>query len=295
LELIGSRSPTADAEIIEITVKFYTTIGIRGVCVLLNSIGRFETRRRYAEAILKYAEPFLKGMPTDIQQRAYKNPLRLLDSKDPELIEALREAPYILDFLEEDSKKHFEQLQELLTEAGVSYTVDPRIVRGLDYYTDTVFEVQSPLLGAQSSLCGGGRYDMLVEQLGGPPTPCVGVALGMERALLVEPKVIMEAPQPRLDVYVVAVGEEAQKETRNLARQLREAGLSANYDLDFKSLKAQLKNADRMQARFAALLGENELAQNAAALRNLETGQQELVSLPEVASWVEQRLQEKTV
>jgi histidyl-tRNA synthetase len=117
----------------------------------------------------------------------------------------------------------------------------------------------------------------------------------MERALLVEPKVIMEAPQPRLDVYVVAVGEEAQKETRNLARQLREAGLSANYDLDFKSLKAQLKNADRMQARFAALLGENELAQNAAALRNLETGQQELVSLPEVASWVEQRLQEKTV
>lgn len=279
LELIGSDSPAADAEIIEMTVGFYRRIGISGVSVLLNSIGREETRARYRDALLTHAEPYLRTQDQESRDRAEKNPLRMLDSKDPGMQAALSDAPLIQDYLEEASRASFDQLQGLLREAGVDFVVAPRIVRGLDYYTDTVFEVQSNDLGANNSLCGGGRYDNLVKELGGPDMSAVGVGIGVERALIVAEAVNATFPAPRLVAYVAAATESARGVVATLARSLRDAGLSAVRDLDGKSLKSQLKQADRLSARFALLIGDDELATSTVGLRDLQSGDQRSIAM----------------
>lgn len=277
LELIGSPSSAADAEVIEITVRFYEALGIKGVNVLLNTLGRSECRARYREAILQYAQSYLSGQPEEIRAKVEKNPLRLLDSKDPEVQEALKGCPPVTNYLEDESKRRFDELQALLTEANVPYVVSPDIVRGLDYYTETVFEVQSTSIGAQSALCGGGRYDDLISELGGSATPSVGVAMGIERALMVQEAEGIEVDEPKPTVFVVSAGAEAARSTRNLVAHLRSNGIATLIDIDCRSMKSQLKQADKSGAVYAAIIGDDELANDTVTLRDMRSSEQRSV------------------
>lgn len=283
LELIGSPSPTADAEIIEFVAKFYEKIGIGKVQVMVNSIGRAQCRVKYREVVLEHFASYLRDATQEEQDKAQMNPLRLLDTKDPAAAELKSAVPSILDYLEDESKAHFEILQSLLSEAEVDYKIAPDIVRGLDYYTDTVFEVVSDRLGAQSSLCGGGRYDSLIKQLGGPETPSVGVGMGIERALLVLESLEANFPDPKPVIFVIQATEDAAAVCRALTRSLRAQGVEAHMDLDGKKMSAQLKQADRVGARFAAIIGTDEISQDQATLRDLSTGGQESVSFEDLA------------
>jgi histidyl-tRNA synthetase len=286
IELIGSASPAADAEIIEFTVRFYERLGIRRVRVSLNSLGRAECRKSFRSALLEFAEPKLAGYDEQFRAKIRANPLRLLDTKDEELKLALENAPSVLDFLEPESAERFAELQRLLGLAEVDFVVDSGIVRGLDYYTETVFEVQSDALGAQNALCGGGRYDDLVSELGGAPTPSVGVAMGIERALLViEASGTDWKPQPP-DVFVVSAGPESADAAASLARALRAAGIACITDPDCRSMKSQMNQANKSGARFAAIIGEVELKSGTVTLRALSTGEQEAVRLQSVAEHI---------
>jgi len=279
LELIGSPSVAADAEIIGLTVGFYKRLGLKETNVLLNSLGRAECRARYRQAILAHASNWLAQQPEEMQEKTKKNPLRLLDSKDPEVQELMASAPSILDFLEEVSKLRFDQLQCLLTEAGVKYTVSPGIVRGLDYYTETVFEVQSEGLGSQNSLCGGGRYDDLIKELGGPPTPSVGVAMGIERALMVLEQQDLLPPETKPDYFVAFTpGEETRRAALNIAKELRAKSLVTLMDIDGKSLNSQMRQADKTGARKVVIVGENELQSGTVTVKDLASGEQETVA-----------------
>ncbi|MCH8978552.1 MAG: histidine--tRNA ligase [Armatimonadetes bacterium] len=282
LELIGSGSPAADAEVIEITVRFYERLGITDVRALLNCIGRAETRKRFGEAVLSHVAGWLKDQDSAGQERARKNPLRLLDSKDDEIKEAVVGAPSILDHLEDSSREHFEAVQELLADANVDFSVRPEIVRGLDYYTDTVFEVQSEGLGAQNALCGGGRYDDLVKGIGGPDTPAVGVAMGVERALIVMEDQRVQVPQVRTQAFLVAATDGAKDAVAKLARDMRAAGISVMTDLEERSLRNQMKQADRSLAPHAVILGDEELEAGTVTLRDLQEGTQKQVSQEEL-------------
>ncbi len=278
LELVGSSSVTADAEVIEITSGFFTAVGITDHVAQINTLGRDQCRARFREAILSHMASFLAGESEEVRAKANKNPLGLLDSKDPATQAALQGLPPILDFLEDDSKARFDELQRLLCEAGVPFRVAPDVVRGLDYYTETVFEVLSDKLGAQSSLCGGGRYDNLVKDLGGSPTPSVGVGIGIERTMLVLESMGKLPSEPQPLAFVVSAGDEAKDAIHALARALRRAGVSTLVDLDHRSLKSQLRQADKSGARFALVIGPEELAKGTVQVRNLQEGSQ--VELP---------------
>lgn len=279
LELIGVSTPEADAEIIEMTVRFYELLGLKGLKVLLNSIGRDSCRAAYREIVLSHFRGYLESLDDEGRAKALKNPLRLLDMKDPSAQELAQTVPSILDYLEPDSRGRFEQLQALLREATVEYEIAPSIVRGLDYYTDTVFEVQSESLGAQSSLCGGGRYDGLVEQLGGPSTPAVGVGMGIERALMVLEAEAAVPDSSESLTYIVAATDSAREAIRTVARSLRTAGKQVIIDLGTKNMKSQLKDADRLHARKVCIIGEDELETGSAIVRDMVSGDQLLVPL----------------
>jgi histidyl-tRNA synthetase len=276
LELLGSSSAAADAEVIEITIRFYEALGLKELRVLVNSLGRDATRTAYREALLEYAAPYLSGQPPEVQDQARRNPLRMLDSKEPGMQEAMREAPKVLDFLEDESRAHFDAVLALLDEAGLRYQVDAGVVRGLDYYTDTVFEVQADALG-DKSLCGGGRYDGLVERLGGPATPAVGVAMGVERALMAQREQGATPHPARRGTYLIAATGSARAEVRRLARELRTAGLAVFLDHDGRSLRSQLRQADRENAAAAVLIGDEEMAHGVATLRDLASSSQRTV------------------
>lgn len=283
LELVGSSSAEADAEVIEATVRFYEALGIEGIRVRLNSIGRSDCRTAYRDALLAFARPILADMPDEFRLKAERNPLRLLDSKDPKLAESLKEAPAILGFLEPDSRARLDATQALLQEAGIAYDLDGGIVRGLDYYTETVFEIHSDLLGAQSTLCGGGRYDNLIKELGGPDLPAVGVGIGIERALIV----LESRPEPPFspDVFVVALGPEAREAARGALRALRAGNVTCITDLEGRSLKSQLNQANRAGARWAVILGEDELKNGVATVRSMADGAQQNVALAGLAAF----------
>lgn len=274
LELIGSASPKADAEVIEATVRFYERMGIKGLNVLLNSIGRQTTRAAYREALLKFAQPHIAAMEPEAAERMQRNPLRLLDSKDPELAAAMSSAPKVLDYLEPESAEAFVTLQSLLKDSGIQFTLAPEIVRGLDYYTDTVFEVHSTQLGAQSALCGGGRYDNLIAAIGGPPTPSVGVGIGVERAHMVLEAEGLLPERPAVKAFLCAARPEHELRIQEIARMLRAGGVSCQYDFEGRSLKSQFKAADRSGAEFAIVVGDDEAESGTLTLRNLRTHEQ---------------------
>jgi histidyl-tRNA synthetase len=277
LELIGSDSPRADAEIIEATVRFYHALGMVGVMVHLNSLGTTECRERYRALLLNYAEPYLKSQPDEVRERAERNPLRMLDFKDPEAIEVMKGAPVMLDSLSDEARERFATVQDVLRTANIPFELKPNIVRGLDYYAHTVFEIHSDKLGAQSQICGGGRYDGLVKELGGPPLGCVGVGVGIERTLIALEAETGKVQAPGIDVCVVAAGSDAVGPADALARELRAAGLSVVGDVDGRSLKSQIKFADRQQARFVAIIGDDEIAAETVTVRNMASAEQSAV------------------
>lgn len=281
-ELIGSGSPLAEAEVAQAVLAFYARLGLTGLELRLNCIGRAESRARYGEALLRYLSGWLEGLAPDARAAAEKNPLRLFDSKDPKVHDALAGAPRLADFLEDASRAHFEAVLGALDECGVVYSVDDGIVRGLDYYTDTVFEVQSAALGAQSSLCGGGRYDGLIGALGGKDVPSVGVGIGVERALIAISEAGTDVPMRRPTYYLVAATPDAWPVVRAQARTLRAAGVSCLFDLDARPIKAQLKAADRSGARFAAIWGTDELAAGTVTVKDLASGVQRSVGAEEL-------------
>ncbi|MCW5935732.1 MAG: histidine--tRNA ligase [Fimbriimonadaceae bacterium] len=283
LELIGSPTPEADLEVIDATYRFYRAIQLKKVELRVNNIGRFEDRARYGEQILAHMEGWLRDQSEEDRAKAQKNPMRLLDTKDPNCRAALGGVPAISAFRGQASQQHHARLVQLLAESGIPFVEDEGIVRGLDYYTDTVFEVVAPELGEGLSLCGGGRYDTLIEQLGGPPTPSVGVAPGVERALLaLELQGVAFRAEP-LACYLVAATDAAREAVRKLAASLRDEHVSCSLDLEGKGMKAQFKQADRSGASFAAILGDDELAGGYVSLKDLKTGEQRQVKKEELA------------
>lgn len=278
VELIGSGTPDADAEVIELTVRFYQTLGIRNISIKLNSLGEEECRKSYREALLEYARPHLRDFPEEFRARCEKNPLRLLDSKDPEVQKIVADAPPITRYYEKETIEHFESLQKLLNSLGITYEIDPKLVRGLDYYTKTVFEVQSEFLGAQNALCGGGRYDNLIEEYGGQPTPAVGVAMGIERALMVMETLEIEKKVERLlDVFAVCLTEN-RIEFAKFVKFLRDSGISVVTDLEFRSAKSQFRQADKSGANYAVILGDEELEKGVVKVKDMRSGEE--VTLP---------------
>jgi histidyl-tRNA synthetase len=277
-ELIGASSAEADAEIIELAFRYFSELGLGNDPISINSIGLDECRGKYSEVILTHMSAYLKGAELDVQARIQKNPLGLLDTKDAAQREALNGLPSILDYLEDSSKARFDKLQLLLTEAGVKYRVAPEVVRGLDYYTETVFEFES-LLVPGLSLFGGGRYDNLVKQLGGPPTPCVGFGIGVERLLLaLEAAQNVVAPMSP-EVFVVRATESAGELSRSVVRSLRSSGISVMLDIDSRSMKSQMRQADGSGAKIAIILGDDEVAGSHLTIKNLENGEQKTVSV----------------
>ena len=267
-EIYGDPGPYVDAELIDMLVGFLTDLGVQDVQVLINSLGHGATRARYRAALLDYLRPRAQGLSSDSQRRLERNPLRVLDSKAPQDQEVAANAPRILDFLSAEDDAHFDALRSALDALHTPYEVDAHLVRGLDYYTRTLFEIRGRGgdLGAQNALCGGGRYDDMIAQLGGKATPAIGFALGIERLLLaMEPAVAVA----RLDAFLAAQRPEDRSDLLVLARTLREAGLHVETDLRGNSLKSQLRRADKSGARFAAVLGENERANGTVMLTNL--------------------------
>lgn len=289
-EVFGAADPAADAEVIALAAGFFRALGLRGFSVRLNSIGCPGCRPAYRERLRTYYAPHLGAVCDDCRRRFEQNPLRLLDCKRDRALAA--GAPSVLEHLCGDCASHFRAVQEYLHDLGVDFVLDPGIVRGLDYYTRTVFEVVHGQLGAQSSLCGGGRYDGLVEACGGPPTPAVGFALGMERLLLTLQQEGVALPvSGGLDVFVAIAGgageaDQARRAAAVLVARLRAEGVSADMDLAGRSLKAQMRYAAKYPARFVAIMGEEELARGTVALRDMERGTQEELSLGAVVERV---------
>jgi histidyl-tRNA synthetase len=285
IELLGSDAPAADAEAIAALRAVYDAFGVTGTRLRLNALGGAEARAAYRDALNNYFEPHRARLSETSRQRLETNPLRILDTKEETERALLADAPRLGAYLTDADRAHFEAVQALLGDLGVPFDVDPLLVRGLDYYTGVVFELESDALGAQSALAAGGRYDGLAEAVGGKqPVPAVGWAAGFERlflALQATGYAFPEAPRP--DAYLVALGEEAQRWAFAEAQRLRAAGLAVAFDLQGRSMKAQMKEADRSRARCAVIVGSNELAAGAAAVRALDTSAQREVRFEELA------------
>lgn len=279
-ELLGSSSPLCDAEVIFLAVEICNTLGLTETTLHLNSIGCPGCREGYRKALTEYLGAREAELCDDCRRRLGRNPLRVLDCKNETCRAILAGAPSMLDYLCAGCKEHFETLGKLLTGMGMSYRIDPSLVRGLDYYTRTVFEVKWPPLGAQDAILGGGRYDGLVEALGGPSVPGVGFAVGLERLLMAVEKG-KNPPQgwDRLDCFVCYVDNALAYRALEIANQLRAAGLRADFDQLGRSLKAQMKQASRYEARYAVILGPEETARGVAAVRSMDEGWQREVQL----------------
>ncbi len=289
VEVFGDPGPFVDAEVIDMVVRSISSLGIDEVEVLVSSIGGAETRERYRVALLAYLEPFRAELCSDCQRRMDTNPLRVLDCKVPRCAEIASGAPSVIGYLTDDDRTHFEGLQETLTLLGTPYRVDKSLVRGLDYYTRTLFEVlgKGAGLGAQNALLGGGRYDDMVKSFGGPDTPAIGFAMGLERLLLAMPD---EAPEGHVDVFIVAAQPGVRAEATLLGRELRHAGLTVESDLRGGSLKSQLRRADKLDARIAMILGESELERGVVQLKDLEQKTQDEIPRAEAAERARARL-----
>ena len=280
LEMAGSPSPAADAEVISLAKKILDRLELRNIELHINSIGCPACRAKYHDALRAYFEPRKEELCDTCKERLVKNPMRLLDCKSPEDREIAKDAPVILDYLCEECSSHFTKLKKYLDIAGISYIVDPKIVRGLDYYTKTVFEFITTEIGAQGTVCGGGRYDGLIEQLGGQHTPALGFGMGLERLLLVMDKQGCDFLAPKkCDIYFATMGEPALEMAMKLSAQLREYGYFAEFDLMQRGLKAQMKYANKIGAAFTMVLGDNELAEGTAKLKEMKSGEETKMSL----------------
>ncbi|MDO7908097.1 histidine--tRNA ligase [Paenibacillus sp. JX-17] len=281
VEAFGATHPAIDAEVIAMGYQFCRELGLKGVGVEINSVGNPESRAAYREKLLGFLRPMKDTLCKDCQSRMERNPLRVLDCKVDQ--DKFTGAPSILDSLDEECRVHFASVQEYLDLMDVEYTINSRLVRGLDYYTQTAFEFKAQGIGAIDTVGGGGRYNGLVGEIGGPDQPGIGFGIGLERIQLIleHQQVELDAVKP-LDVYLVALGESAEKEVAKQLFKLRLAGFAAERDYLDRKMKAQMKSADRFKARYTAILGEDELERGEIALKVMETGEQRTVKLDEL-------------
>lgn len=271
VEIFGDETPLMDANVISIMVKFYERIGLKGIKVRINSIGNKESRENYRDALLKYFKPYLNDLCEDCQSRYEKNPLRILDCKVDSEKEYMKNAPKIIDYLDEKSKKHFEDVLKYLDLMEIQYIIDHKLVRGLDYYTDTVFEVEADIkdFGSQNVIGGGGRYNNLVENMDGPSIPAVGFALGIERIInALDAEDIKIINDDSLDVYVAPVTEKEIDNAISLVSNLRDNAFSVDMDYTNKKMNAKFKEADRYKAKFIIILGEDEIKNNKLTIKD---------------------------
>lgn len=277
VEVLGSPSARADAEAIAIATEILQTLGLKNLELNLNSIGSPDDRRTYREALVAYLTPYKDDLDPDSQDRLTRNPLRILDSKNARTQEILESAPSILDQLSPESAQRFAQVQQLMTDLGVRYTLNPKLVRGLDYYTHTVFEIQSSDLGAQATVCAGGRYDGLVAELGGAATPAVGWAIGLERLIILLQQ-LSQLPTATIDFYMVSRGNHAEAQALILAQQLRRLNFKVELDLSGSAFGKQFKRADRSGAAACLILGDAEAETKTVQLKWLASGEQQAIA-----------------
>lgn len=280
IECYGAESPAADAEVISVGNEVFGFLGIDRIRLEINSIGCPTCRREYQKALKEYFESRKEELCPTCLERLDRNPMRILDCKSPVCHEIGADAPIILDYLCDDCREHFEQVKKYLEEMGIAYEVNPHIVRGLDYYTRTVFEFVTDSLGAQAAVCAGGRYDGLVEEIGGPHVPALGFGMGIERLLLLLEAQGIELPQAkRCDIYIANIGQNASFKAAALATEIRQAGMSAQFDVVGRSLKAQMKYADKINARYTTVLGDDDIAAGKVKVKNMDTGESVEVGL----------------
>ena len=275
LECYGTQSPVADAELICAAQSIFDRLGIKQLRLEINSIGCPTCRAEYHKALKEYFYGYKDELCETCNSRLEKNPMRILDCKSPVCSKIAQGAPKITDYLCDECKEHFASVQKYLDSAGVEYTVNPTIVRGLDYYTKTVFEFVTDFIGAQGTVCGGGRYDGLIEELGGKHLPSLGFAMGIERLLMLMDKQGIEIPKPSTcDLYVAVMGESASLKSFEIIKAVRSCGLIAETDIVGRGLRAQMKYADKIGAKFSMVLGDNEIEQGKAVIKNMSSGEQ---------------------
>ncbi len=280
VECFGSASPLADAEIIALAKSLFDTLGVKDLNLEINSIGCPTCRAEYHKALKEYFSSRKDELCDTCKSRLDRNPMRILDCKSPICHEIAEGAPVVIDYLCDECKEHFENVQKYLKAQNIEYTINPQIVRGLDYYTKTVFEFVSNSIGAQGTVCGGGRYDGLVEELGGQHTPSLGFAMGIERLMLLMEAQGCEFPEAeKPDLFIVALGEKATLKAVEIAKDMREEGFSALLDLNQRSVRAQMKYADKLGAKFNVVIGDNEVEAKTAKLKNMQTGEETEINL----------------
>lgn len=282
VEALGSNDPAIDAEVISLAMNLYKEIGLKKLKLVINSLGDQESRNAHREALVKHFQPRIGEFCSDCQSRLEKNPLRILDCKKDRDHELMKTAPSIMDYLNEYSRGYFEKLQHYLAILDIPFEVDPNLVRGLDYYNHTAFEIMSDAegFGAITTLCGGGRYNGLAEEIGGPETPGIGFALSIERMLAaIHAEGVQLDIEEGIDCYLVALGEEAKDYSVGLLQRIRNAGFSADRDYLERKVKAQFKAADRLNAKYVAVLGDEELSNNKITVKKMETGEQVEIGL----------------
>lgn len=292
VEVFGSNDPILDAEVISIPVSFYKLLGLKGIKVNINSLGDVESRLKYKKALLEYFNPYLDDLCEDCKERYNKNPLRILDCKIDHNKTYFKNAPKITDYLNEESKKHFLKVQEYLDMMEIEYEVNPNIVRGLDYYTNTVFEVEASIedFGSQNVLCGGGRYNLLVENLGGPKTNAVGFALGFERLLSAIEAEKIKLKEENLDIYIIPISENEKAYAYKLCQNLRMNGFSVDIDYINRNIKSNFKQADRLTPKYIIIIGEEEVNSNILTIKDNKTKDEYKVSLDEIINFLDEKI-----
>jgi len=285
VEAFGSEFPEQDAEIISMAYLLYDSLNIENLTLRINSIGSREDRKKYIKKLRDYFSKFEDQLTYTSKKRLVNNPLRILDTKVDFEINLVKNAPKIIDFISLDDKKHFQKLLNILDSLNIPYFIDDYLVRGLDYYSRTVFEIQTDSLGSQNALCGGGRYDYLVQELGGIDTPAMGFAAGLER-LIIAANLDNQKVSPRPDIYIIAINDEAAIVSMQIANQLR---IKKNFivinDTLKRSLKAQMKDANRLKVKYSIIIGDEELSKKQVSIKNMDTGNQETLSIDQVLEY----------
>ena len=280
VECFGAQSPLADAEIISLANTFFKELGVKDLTLEINSIGCPTCRAEYHKALKTYFEGRKDELCDTCKDRLERNPMRILDCKSPVCSEIAKDAPVVLDYLCDECREHFEKVKSYLNAQNIAFKVNPRIVRGLDYYTKTVFEFISESIGAQGTVCGGGRYDGLIEELGGQKTPSLGFGLGIERLMLLMEAQDCEFPKESMpDLFIAALGEKAQLKAVEIANDMREEGFTCLYDVNGRGLRAQMKYANKLGAKYTIVLGDDEVESGIAKLKNMESGEETEIAL----------------
>ena len=291
VEVFGAANPSIDAEVISVAMNFFEQLGLMNLDLKINSIGCPKCREEYNQALREYLRQRLDKLCKTCNDRFERNPMRIIDCKNEKCQGELTDTPVILDYICSECKDHFEKLQGYLKSMDINFEIDPTIVRGLDYYNKTAFEIISKDIGAQSTVCGGGRYDGLVEEIGGPSTPGVGFGLGIERLILTLENNNMEIPKPRgIDVFMVTIGERADKKAMELAYKLRKNSISVDIDHLNRSIKAQFKYSNKINSSYTIVIGDDELDNDVVSLKNMETGDQQEIKLSQIVEEMQNRI-----